>query len=142
VRQALEIVRGEGWRLSELKTERSRRRIRIPGPVLEVLRAYVAAENRREGFLFVSEVGTPILPRNLVRNFKSVLEAAGLPEIRFHDLRHHCATLHLKAGTSIVTVAQILGHSTPTLAMNTYSHVLPEVESEAADRLGKLLTGY
>jgi len=142
VNQALEIVRGAGWKLSNPKTARSRRSIRIPSPILEVVRNYVAGQNRSSGFLFVSEAGTPILPRNLVRNFKALLVEAGLPEIRFHDLRHHCATLHLRAGTSLVVVAQILGHSSPTLTMSTYSHILPEVEKEAADRMGGLLTGY
>jgi len=140
IHQSLEIVRGGGTRLTETKTERSHRSIRIPGPVLETLRAYVAGLKRSDGFLFVTTVGTPIRGRDLVKEFKGIIEKAGLPEIRFHDLRHSCATLHLKAGTPMVVVAQILGHSTPALTASVYSHVLPEVEQEASERMAKLLS--
>ena len=87
IRQALEVVKGEETRLTETKTERSRRRIKIPGPTLEILRAHVTGLKRDHGFLFVTTVGTPIRPRDLVKEFKKVLEKGGLPDIRFHDLR-------------------------------------------------------
>jgi len=139
VRQALEAVTGQGVRLTDTKTEKSRRRIRIPRPTLEVLRDHVAGLNRSKGFLFVTTVGTPIRARDLVKEFKSVLVKANLPDIRFHDLRHLCATLHLMAGTNPAVVAQILGHSTITLTLSTYSHVLAPIEDEAADRMSLLL---
>jgi integrase len=140
IHQALEIVRGGGTRLTETKSERSRRRIRIPGAVLETLRAYVAGLNRSSGFLFTTTVGTPIRGRNLVTEFKGIIDKAGLPEIRFHDLRHSCATLHLLAGTPMVAVAKLLGHSTPALTASVYSHVLPDVDEKAADRMSNLLS--
>jgi integrase len=140
VRRALEVVSGQGLQLTQPKTQKSRRRIRIPRPALEVLKAHVTALGRKDGFLFVTTVGTPIRARDLVIQFKGILERAGLPDIRFHDLRHLCATLHLMAGTNPAVVAQILGHSTITLTLQTYSHVLAPVEDEAADRMGKLLT--
>ncbi len=78
-------------------------------------------------------------PRNVVRHFKEVLEEIGLPEIRFHDLRHTCATLHLMAGTHPKTVQDLLGHSQITLTLDTYSHVLPSVQEEAAEKMNSIL---
>jgi len=140
VRQSLEVVRGSGeLRLSPPKTERGRRRIQIPGPALDVLKAHVRGSKRVTGYVFLSRTGTPILPRNIVREFKALLQVAGVPEIRFHDLRHTCATLHLMAGTNPKIVQDILGHSTITLTLDTYSHVMPGVQEEAAAKFGKLL---
>ncbi len=139
IRHVLQELPGQGRQLTTPKTYKSRRRIRIPEPALVVLREHLAAQKRKSGFVFVTGVGTPIGPRDLVKVFKAVLAQAGLPEIRFHDLRHLCATLHLMAGTNPAVVAQILGHSTVVLTLNTYSHILTPVQDEAAERMGKLL---
>jgi integrase len=63
----------------------------------------------------------------------------GLPNRRFHDLRHSCATLLLAQGVSPRVVMDVLGHSQISLTMNTYAHVLPELRREAADRMNDLL---
>ncbi len=69
-----------------------------------------------------------------------MLVKRGLPNIRFHDLRHLCAALNLMADTNPAVVDQILGHSTVTLTLNTYSPILAFIEEEeAADRMAKLL---
>ena len=83
--------------------------------------------------------GTPIEPRNATRSFKRVLLKGGLPEIRFHDLRHSCATLLLMQGVSPRVVMEILGHSQISLTMNTYSHVALELQREAASRIDAAL---
>lgn len=84
------------------------------------------------GLVFTTEVGTPLDADNLIkRSFKPLLERAGLPQIRFHDLRHTCATLFLARGTNPKIVQEILGHANISQTMDTYSHVLPSIQSEA-----------
>jgi integrase len=75
--------------------------------------------------VFTTPVGTPIDPRNDYREFKKLLERAGLPSVRLHDLRHTAASLLLAQGVPARVVMEILGHSAIALTMNTYSHVAP-----------------
>jgi integrase len=77
--------------------------------------------------------------RNLVRSFKALLKEAGLPEIRFHDLRHTAATLMLQQGVHPKIVQERLGHSQISLTLDIYSHVLPTMQEEAARKLDRLL---
>ena len=69
------------------------------------------------------------------RDFFRHLEAASLPRIRFHDLRHTAATLAIRAGTPIHVVAKMLGHKDPAMTLRRYSHVLDEMEDTAAQRM-------
>jgi integrase len=92
--------------------------------------------------IFTSTIGTPIHPRNLVRHFHGVLEAAGLPRKRFHDLRHTCASLLLVQGVQPRVVMEILGHSQISITMDTYSHVMPTLQQDAASRMNALLGSY
>ncbi len=91
--------------------------------------------------VFATRRGGPLEAGNVVRSFKRLLAQAGLPSMRFHDLRHSCATLLLAAGVPARVVMDILGHSQIGLTMNTYSHVLPALQVEAASRLDALLDG-
>jgi integrase len=85
-------------------------------------------------------VGTPINPENLVnRSFKPLLERAGLPEIRFHDLRHTCATLLLGRGVHPKIVQELLGHATIAMTLDTYSHYLPSMGNQASGAMGDAL---
>ncbi len=93
------------------------------------------------GLVFTTRWGTPIEPRNATRSFKRLLARAGLRSMRFHDLRHSCATLLLVQGVSPRVVMEILGHSQINVTMITYSHILPDVQRDAAARLDELLTG-
>ena len=95
---------------------------------------------QENGLVFPSTIGTPLEPRNVHRLFHKALERAGLPRTRFHDLRHTCATLLLVQGVPARVVMETLGHSQISLTMNTYSHVLPELQREAADQMDALLT--
>ncbi len=67
--------------------------------------------------MFTTSIGTPLEARNVVRSFKAILARAGLPDVRFHDLRHSCATLLLVQGVSPRVVMEILGHSQISLTM-------------------------
>jgi integrase len=75
----------------------------------------------------------------VTHQFHRLLDQAGLPQRRFHDLRHSCATLLLVQGVSPRVVMDVLGHSQIGLTMNTYGHVIPEMRREAAQRMDELL---
>ena len=96
---------------------------------------------REHGLTFPSTVGTPLEPRNLVRHFKDLLVLADLPDIRFHDLRHSCASLLIAQGISPRVVMETLGHSQIGLTMNTYAHISPEVQQQAAAAMDALFPG-
>jgi integrase len=91
------------------------------------------------GLVFPSTIGTPLDARNVVRQFQKLLHKAGLPHMRFHDLRHTCASLLLAQGVHPRVVMETLGHSQISLTMDTYSHVIPSLQREAADRMDALL---
>jgi len=78
------------------------------------------------------QVGTPLSRRNLTRSFKALLKRAGLPRtVRFHDLRHTCATLLLGKGFNGKFVQELLGHATIAITLDTYSHVMPGMANHA-----------
>lgn len=88
--------------------------------------------------MFPSSLGTPLEPRNLYRTFQDILRQTRLPRIRFHDLRHTAATLMLEQGVHPKVVQERLGHANILMTLGTYSHVLPDIQEEAADRLDRL----
>jgi integrase len=89
--------------------------------------------------VFVTETGAPIHISDLTKHFKSALKRAGLPIIRFHDLRHTAATLMLANGVSLVTVSKILGHSSPAITATIYAHALDESKAGAIAGLSQRL---
>jgi integrase len=126
------------------------RSIRLTEQAVEALEAHRNAQDdersklgnvwKDNGLVFPSTVGTPMNSDNLVyRSFKPLLRRAGLKEIRFHDLRHTFATLMLEQRENPKVVQEILGHSQISLTLDTYSHVLPDIQEEAIGRLGRLL---
>ena len=76
---------------------------------------------------------------DVTKRFQALLKAAELPRLRFHDLRHGCASLLLAQGVHPRVVMEQLGHSTITLTMNVYSHVIPALQRDAADRMDAML---
>ena len=149
VRAALAKVK-TSVQITELKSARSRRTIALPAVVVAALRAHrvrqlearLAAGGRWQdrGFVFASSVGTPLEPRNVTRQFKALLTVARLPNIRLHDLRHSCATLLLAQGVSPRVIMETLGHSQVSLTLNTYSHVLPALQQDAAAKMDAILS--
>lgn len=143
--------KGGGWTLEEPKTSKSRRTIPLPASVVRELAAHrrkqleerikLGSAYQNAGFVFATEIGTPLLTSNLTRrHFKPILERARLSKsIRLYDLRHTCATLLLLANTSPKVVAERLGHSTVVLTLDTYSHVLPSMQKDASDQLERML---
>jgi integrase len=90
--------------------------------------------------LFTTDSGKPINPRFLVKKFKENLKEAGVPEIRFHDLRHTSATLLFSANVHPKVVQERLGHSSIILTLDTYSHVMNDIQDEAAEKLDAYLS--
>ncbi|HEX5501693.1 MAG TPA: site-specific integrase, partial [Thermomicrobiales bacterium] len=97
------------------------------------------AEYLDQDLVFATHQGRPLMHRNVFRAFKRILDKAGLPGIRFHDLRHTNATLMLGQGVHPKVVQERLGHSQIGVTLNTYSHVLPGLGREAVERLGASL---
>jgi len=89
--------------------------------------------------VFVTDTGAPIHFSDLVKQFKGALKKAGLPNIRFHDLRHTAATLMLADGVPLVTVSKILGHSSPAITAMIYAHALDDQKADAIASLGRRL---
>jgi integrase len=129
--------------LGETKTRRGRRQINLTPRAVSTLKAHCKKQleekikltglHRDHGLIFATRVGTPINPENLVnRSFKPLLERASLPEIRFHDLRHTCATLLLGRGVHPKLVQELLGHATIAMTLDTYSHYMPSMGDQAA----------
>jgi integrase len=90
--------------------------------------------------VFANRVGRPYQKQNIMRrSFWPLLDRAGLPRIRFHDLRHSCASLLLAGGEHPKVVQERLGHATIAVTMDIYSHVMPNMQKDAAERLDRLL---
>ncbi len=91
--------------------------------------------------MFASETGEPLNRRYLTsRRFKALLKRAGLPEVRFHDLRHTCATLLLSKNVNPKIVSEMLGHASIAITLDTYSHVLPNMRDQAAAAMENALS--
>ena len=142
----------EGGRqvLGETKNRRGRRQVNLTPRTVAALKAHrkrqleqrvkLASLYEDHGLIFSSEHGTPLNPENLVkRSFKPLLNKAGLPEIRFHDLRHTCATLLLGRGVHPKIVQELLGHATIAMTLDTYSHYLPSMGDQASGAMGDAL---
>jgi integrase len=93
-------------------------------------------------YVFCTSIGTHLSPsRDVLVQLKNVLKKAGLPDIRFHDLRHSTATLLLSKGVHPKVVQEILGHSEISMTMDTYSHVLPTMKKDAMNELNDIFGG-
>jgi integrase len=135
--------RGGRIAFGEPKTKKSRRPIRLSSQAVEALRSHLDRQLREieilgdryqdQGLVFTTDTGAPINPSNLrQRNFTPLLKRAGLPHMRFHDLRHTCATLLLSRGVHPKFVQELLGHATIAITLDTYSHVMPSMGDATA----------
>jgi integrase len=153
IRVARQLQRFDGkFQLVEPKTARSRRTIVMPPTICKLLtdhRERQAQERnaagvrwKEWGLVFTRADGYPLDGTVVTHQFHEFLDLAGLPQRRFHDLRHSCATLLLAQGVSPRVVMEILGHSQIALTMNTYTHVVPDLRRDAATRMESLLTQH
>jgi integrase len=140
----------QGLVFAEPKTDRSRRAVPIGTAVVEAIRKHRVAqieqrllarpgEWQNTGLVFTVAGGGPVQPRQLQHHFERMIAKSGLPSVRFHDLRHSHATQLLMAGEHPKVVQERLGHSQISVTLDTYSHVLPSMQREAADKAERLL---
>jgi integrase len=142
--KTVDLERGT-LRIVQGKTAASARTLPLSATLVSVLRRHAEqqqAERRAVGdrwqdygMVFPSSVGTPLNPRNLTHHFKKTLKQAGLPDIRFHDLRHTAATIMLEQGQHPKVVQMVLGHATINMTMNIYSHVSLKEKVSAVESL-------
>lgn len=137
-------VSRDGAIVCEPKTAKGRRRVALPAMAVEALRAH--RTQARAGtvvagpWVFVGAGGNHVNPNHLGRDvFHGLRKRAGLPHIRFHDLRHTAASLLLSLGVHPKVVQEMLGHSSIAITMDLYSHVLPSMQDEAAAKMDRLL---
>jgi integrase len=153
VYQPRSVVRAQGVPRSHLestepKTTRSRRRVELTAVAIDALRRRrlafveerVAAANvwQDNDLVFCSATGGYLHAAVLSRQFTDLLRRAGLPRIRFHDLRHTAATLMLSQGVHPKVASEMLGHATVAVTLDLYSHVTETMQRSAAAALDTL----
>jgi integrase len=103
-------------------------------------RLVVGAAWENRDLVFCTETGAPLNGISILRySFYPLLKHAGIPKVRFHDLRHTTATLLLREGVHPKIVAELLGHASISITLDTYSHVLPDMMRHAAAAMGRAL---
>jgi len=142
----------QGFRLAEPKTRKSRRMIRLSAPAAEALRQHRARQLEErmhladvyedQDLVFARLIGTPLGPSQVTnKHFRPALARAGLPQIRFHDLRHTAATLLLSARVNPKVVSEMLGHASISITLDIYAHVLPDMQQDAAEAMERVFWG-
>ena len=140
--ETLQRILGKGMMTLQPKTAKSRRLINLPAAAAALLnglkvkqkeqRQFLGLEWQESDYVFCLADGRPYSPDKVSLAFAEVIKKAGLPHIRLHDLRHTHATMMMAQGVNPKTVAERLGHSSVVITLDTYSHVLPGLQEEAA----------
>jgi len=146
-----QLLRGSGHvaQFGPTKTKNGKRIIDLGTGTINVLRKHSQLQQTEriragdkwteQGLVFTNQTGGPIDSRNQLRNLKKVNKCAGLPEIRFHDLRHTSASIMLNHGTPVIVVSRRLGHAKPSTTVDIYGHLIPSFQREAAELMDSLL---
>jgi integrase len=143
---------GRGWVVGASTKSGQGRRVRLTRQAASALKDHrkrqleerlrLAGLWQDQGLVFSNETGSLFNPSNLRnRSFKRIKTRANVREdLRFHDLRHTCATLLLSEGVNLKVVSELLGHASITITLNTYSHVLPDMQESAAEAMEAALS--
>ena len=121
-----------------LKTKNSYRNVAIGADAVEILKAQ--KEKMQSDYVFPSPTGGPISPDSVLHMLHRVLNRAGLPKVRFHDLRHTFATLALQNGVDVKTVSGMLGHYSAGFTLDIYAHVTTTAQKQAANTMDSVLS--
>ncbi|GER86527.1 site-specific integrase [Dictyobacter vulcani] len=153
IRRTIGRIGKQGFIIGEPKSAKSRRNIYLTEMAIKALKKHrerqqeqqrlagPAWDDQGHRWIFCNQIGRPIEVGNIIRrSFKPLLKKAGVPEIRFHDLRHSTATLLLSMNIHPKIVQEMLGHSSIHHTMDTYSHVLPSLQKEAVTQLNSLFS--
>lgn len=148
VRRTLARTKG-GMTFQPPKTEASQRKILLPRDCVTTLKRYRGRQelDRREAgdgwkesdLVFASATGGPLDPAAVHRHHETICYLAEVRYIRFHDLRHTCATLLLEQGVELVTIKDLLGHAQLHVTANIYAHVRPRLRRNAIEAMGRAL---
>jgi len=154
VNRALVSTNTSGMKFEAPKTKGSKRKIPIPAKVMKSVEQYQKQQawfanilgdkfENKENLVFTNSFGKPVsTPNFLKRYYKRMIEQAGLDKTTcFHDLRHTHATLLLKQGVNIKVISERLGHSTVNMTLDTYSHLMPDMQQTAVTALDKMDIG-
>jgi integrase len=148
IRRTLQRQRDSGLTLCEPKTAQSRRTVELSRTAIAALRVHRSAQLRERlaapawhdhDLVFAGAAGGPLDPGGVSAGFQTALTRAGLPAVRFHDLRHTAATLCLLSGVHVKYVSEMLGHTSVVITLDTYSHVVPTMHGIAARAMDELL---
>lgn len=149
VRQSKQ-VHGGGFEFTQPKTKSGNRTIAFGPETANILKRHYLEQldDRKEtgeawkdyDLVFPSVVGSPQNPTNVVRSFKLLISALGLPKIRFHDLRHTAASLMLNNGVDVLVVSRRLGHSKPSVTLDIYGHLISRSQERASELIEELIT--
>jgi integrase len=150
IRRNLVRVKNQTPQFGSPKSDTSRRTISLPAVAVDALRAHRARQGKEHlaarywancGLIFSTQLGTPLLRRNVNRSFSTALKRAGLPAtVRFHDLRHAHATLMLRAGVPLKVASGRLGHGSVAITADLYQHWAVDMDSDAAERAAAALS--
>lgn len=150
VQRQLTRRKAGGFELTAPKTKAGNRKISLGSGTLMVLREHQQAQFKLmqeeigkwqdQDLIFTTTIGTPTDKYTLLKSFKKLCREAGLPEIRFHDLRHTAASLMLNNGIPVIVVSRRLGHARPSITLDVYGHLIPSKQQEAAEIMDELLT--
>jgi integrase len=148
VRRTMNQIAGFGFVENEPKTKTSYRRVMLPNVAVEALKTHRVTLNQakqqagtkwiEKGLVFPNTKGNFLSPSRLLIWFQRALNQAGLPHMRFHDLRHSAATILLTMGVHPKVVQELLGHSTIAMTMDIYSHLLPSMQRDAMNGMDDL----
>lgn len=148
VKQVMVRVKG-GYKFQDPKTKKSKRTIQISDKVAAALKEWKRKQNiekaafpgeyNEQNLILCSIMGEPVNPESVSRNFKKDLEAAKMPDIRFHDLRHCHASMLLEQGIDLKTISDRLGHSTIIMTADIYSHITDKLQAKAVKSLDNAL---
>jgi integrase len=142
VRRTVARPKGGGWTFEQTKTKRGKRTIALPdGLISTLLEHRDTSPYSKHDLMFPAVNGEPLDMNNVRhRNFTAIRERAGLPSVfNLYSLRHTHATLLLVAGVHPKVVSERLGHATVSITLDTYSHVLPNMQKEASEKLDAML---
>lgn len=133
---------GDGWYVGPPKTPKSRRTVTLPNEVLDAI-APLMSDRRRSDLLFTNRDGGPIRHQTFYREHWVKRCTAGLadPRPRIHDLRHSHVAWLIAAGVSLPVIQARLGHEKITTTIDTYGHLLPDLQAAAADAASRVLAG-
>ena len=156
VNKQLQLIRGGGGHYVLLSTKNDKSRLITPAPsVMQALRAWRAKQTewqlkagqawqnqielmdtgKRYELVFTNEIGRYLSPLTVYKNYKKIVDSIGIPEARFHDLRHSFAVVSLQSGDDIKTVQENLGHHAAAFTLDTYAHVTEKMKNESANRM-------